>query len=151
MKQRIYLDTSVFGGVFDENFAHASKILFENIQKGLFELVTSAVVREEISIAPPQVITLFEEFVDYADIIEISKEALELRDAYLREKIVTLKYSDDALHVALATISKSSIIISWNFKHIVHYDKIPLYNAVNILHGYRQISIHSPSEVIVYE
>lgn len=41
--------------------------------------------------------------------------------------------------------------MTMNFKHIVHFDKIPLYNAVNVLKGYDQISIYSPLEVIRYE
>ncbi len=59
--------------------------------------------------------------------------------------------SVDALHVALATVSRASLIVSWNFKHIVNFQKIPMYNAVNTLHGYRGISIYSPLEVIEYE
>jgi hypothetical protein len=31
------------------------------------------------------------------------------------------------------------------------YEKIPLYNAVNVLRGYNQIAIYSPLEVIKYE
>jgi len=34
---------------------------------------------------------------------------------------------------------------------IVHFQKIPLYNAVNTLRGYQQIAIFSPREVIQYE
>ncbi|MYF75373.1 MAG: type II toxin-antitoxin system VapC family toxin, partial [Gemmatimonadetes bacterium] len=55
------------------------------------------------------------------------------------------------LHVALATIGGCSMIVSWNFKHIVHFSKIPLYNAVNTLSGYSNIAIHSPHEAINYE
>ena len=58
---------------------------------------------------------------------------------------------DDALHVAIATVSGCDIIVSWNFKHIVHYDKIALYNAVNRINGYKDIFINSPAEVIDYE
>jgi hypothetical protein len=43
------------------------------------------------------------------------------------------------------------MIVSWNFKHIVHYEKITLYNSINILEGYQQIAIYSPLEVISYE
>ena len=47
--------------------------------------------------------------------------------------------------------SAMSLIVSWNFKHIVHCEKIPLYNAVNALRGYTSIGICSPLEVIRYE
>ena len=53
--------------------------------------------------------------------------------------------------MALATVSQSSLIVSWNFKHIVNFQKIPMYNAVNTLNGYREIAIYSPLEVIEYE
>lgn len=39
------------------------------------------------------------------------------------------------------------MIVSWNFKHIVHFEKIPLYNAVNTLQGFGPIQIYSPLEV----
>ena len=34
MKQRLYIDTSVFGGFFDEEFSVFTKPLFESFQKG---------------------------------------------------------------------------------------------------------------------
>ncbi len=43
---RVYADTSVFGGMFDEEFETASKVLFEAVKKGAFKLVTSELVRE---------------------------------------------------------------------------------------------------------
>jgi hypothetical protein len=89
--------------------------------------------------------------LQYAEIIEVTNEALDLRDAYIKENIVSSKYLDDALHVALATVSGCQIILSWNFKHIVHYHKIPLYNAVNTLKEYNHIKIFSPLEVIKYD
>ncbi|RKZ47314.1 MAG: hypothetical protein DRR16_21720 [Candidatus Parabeggiatoa sp. nov. 3] len=55
------------------------------------------------------------------------------------------------LHVALATVAGCQLIVSWNFKHIVHFQKIPLYRAINIVKGYTEINIYSPPEVIDYE
>jgi len=43
------------------------------------------------------------------------------------------------------------VIVSWNFKHIVHYQKVPLYNAVNVLKRLSPLEIRSPSEVIYDE
>lgn len=86
-----------------------------------------------------------------ATLIEVTESALKLRGAYLKANIVTKKSSNDALHVALATVNNCPIIVSWNFKHIVHYEKIAQYNSINILEGYQQIAIYSPMEVISYE
>jgi len=64
---------------------------------------------------------------------------------------VTSKSTADALHVALATVAKCQLIVSWNFKHIVHFQKIPLYRAINTVNGYNEINIYSPPTVINYE
>jgi len=70
---------------------------------------------------------------------------------YVSSGVVTEKSLGDALHVAIATVSGCDLIVSWNFRHIVHFDKIPKYNAVNVLNGYGHIGIYSPSEVIHYD
>lgn len=106
---------------------------------------------DEIALAPTEVRNFFDEMLRFCDVAEVSEHALELRDAFLHSRIVSPKYSDDALHVAVATVSGCSLIVSWNFKHIVHFQKIPLYNAINAIQGYPQIAIFSPLEVIRYE
>ncbi|MBI2088614.1 MAG: type II toxin-antitoxin system VapC family toxin [Deltaproteobacteria bacterium] len=148
---RVYADTSVFGGVFDEEFQTVSRIFFDQVRSGRFKLVTSALVQEEVEPAPLQVRELFNGLLHIVDVIEVSEEALNLRDAYLETGIITQQWADDALHVAVATVAVCSLIISWNFKHVVHFEKIPLYNAVNTLKGYGTIGIFSPLEVIQYE
>jgi len=148
---RVYADTSVFGGVFDREFRTASLAFFDQVKRRQISLFSSAIVREEISFSPKAVRELFASVLENAEIIEITKSALDLRDAYLKAKIIPRKYANDALHVAAASVSGCPIIVSWNFKHIVHFDKIALYNSINILEGFPQISIHSPLEVISYE
>ncbi len=148
---RVYADTSVFGGVFDEEFQEASTRFFEQVRLGRFELASSAIVQAEIDPAPDEVKGLFDDLLKVARIVEVSDDALALRQASLEAGIVTRDSADDALHVALATVSGCALIVSWNFKHIVHYRKVPLYNAVNALRGYPSLGIHSPQEVIEYE
>lgn len=148
---RVYADTSVFGGILDEEFCDASHLFFDHVRQGVFTLVTSATVQEEIQPAPEKVRSFFDQMASLAEIAIISGEMLDLRDAYLNAKIVGPNFSDDALHVAIATVSSCSLIVSWNFKHIVHFDKIKLYNAVNVLKGFSEIAIFSPLEVISYE
>jgi len=146
-----YADTSVFGGVFDEGFDEASKAFFQQVREKHFRLVISPVVQREIELAPEKVRQFFSEMTEYADFIAITKDALFLRQAYLDAGIVTKKSTADALHVALATVAKCQLIVSWNFKHIVHFQKVPLYRAINTVNGYTEINIYSPPEVINYE
>jgi hypothetical protein len=125
---RVYVETSVFGGAFDDEFRAATSIFFQQVEEGRFVLVTSAVVRDEIQAAPPQVRNLFRRFVADADIVDVTPEAL-----------------------ALAATGECQLIVSWNFRHLVHFQKIPLYNAVMEVNGFRPVTIHSPREVIEYE
>ena len=148
---KIYADTSVFGGVFDPEFAGPSKQLFDEVEAGRFVLVTSAIVEAEIEPAPEKIKQLFRKCVQFAEIADITEEALELQLNYIKSGVVTEKSLYDALHVAISTVSGCDLIVSWNFKHIVHFDRIPKYNAVNTLYGYKNIGIYSPLEVINYD
>lgn len=148
---RVYADTSVFGGVFDEEFKTASKAFFAAVKKGMFRLIASELVRQELQMAPKKVLHFFEECLAIADVAEVTDTVLQLQQSYIQAGIVSEKYSTDAMHVALATVSQADLIVSWNFKHIVNFQKIPLYNAVNTLHGLGNIAIHSPLEVIANE
>jgi len=145
---RTYADTSVFGGVFDSEFAEASRRFFESVRAGFFHLMVSAVVADELVKAPERVRDLFDEMLPLAEVIPISDEATALQEAYLNAKIVTSNWAEDAMHVALATVARCDLIVSWNFEHIVHFQRIPRYNAVNVLHGYPAIAIYSPLEVV---
>ena len=118
---RVYADTSVFGGVYDDEFQQPSMTFFEQVKGGKFVLVTSAVVQDEMVAVPPTVRRFYEEMVGFAEVVDITESALDLRDNYLQAKIVKAKYSDDALHVALATVAECGLIVSWNFQHIAHF------------------------------
>lgn len=148
---RVYLDTCVFGGAFDVEFAHATQAFFAQVRSGRFHLVVSALVLDEVVSAPLTVRDLLTEMLHYAETVYPTEEALQLQTAYLGAGILTPKWADDALHVALATVTQCNVIISWNFRHIVHFQKVPQYNAVNVLNGYGTIAINTPAEVLVYD
>jgi hypothetical protein len=149
--QSVYTDTSVFGGVFDDEFTTASREFFDLVQRGRFELMVSDISRKEIASAPAQVRHFFDEMLPLLRIVPVDEEVLRIRDAYVSAGIVSERWADDAGHVAAATIGGADLIVSWNFKHIVHFDKIRQYNAISLLNGYHEIDIRSPVEVIDYE
>jgi hypothetical protein len=149
--QRLYLDTSVFGGCFEPEFQEWSNGLLADVSLGLFVGVTSDIVRAEMAGAPPPVQRKFTEFLDCGpECLQASSEALVLVDAYLGHGILTERYRNDMLHIALATVASVDILSSWNFRHIVRFDKITKFNAVNLEYGYRQMAIYSPREVTTH-
>lgn len=148
---RVYADTSVFGGLFDEEFQEASRRFFDLIKAGDFRLVISSAVSDELYEAPEQVRGFFYDLAPHVEIVEIEDVAIDLQMAYLAANIVGSRWETDALHVAMATVSDCRAIVSWNFKHIVNFRRIPLYNGVNMAHGYPTIGIHTPQEMLIYE
>ena len=147
---RTYADASVFGGAFDEEFEAPSQAFFDEVREGRHILVSSGPVEAELEPAPAHVRALFAELEPLMQLMEFTPEGVELQQAYMKEGIVSPQWANDALHVATATVAGCPVIVSWNFRHIVHWQKIPLYNAVNTLRGYDSIAIHSPREVIGY-
>lgn len=152
MRQRLYLDTSVFGGHFDEEFAEFTIPLFERLDRGEFILLFSSVTQNELEDAPKNVRDLVTKIKkENTEFIEATDEAVNLATEYIAEKVVGQTSYADCLHIALATITRSDYLISWNFKHIVNVQRITGYNSINIKNGYKQLEIRSPRDFMDYE
>jgi predicted nucleic acid-binding protein len=151
-KQRIYLDTSVFGGYFDEEFKEFTIPLFDRILNGDFVILVSTLLNEELEFAPKFVKELFLKMDnEFTEFLEDNSEAIDLATQYIDEKVVGATSYSDCLHIALATLHQADLLVSWNFKHIVNVERIRGYNSVNIKNGYKQLDIRSPRELINYE
>jgi hypothetical protein len=85
---------------------------------------------------------------DCLHFIEITEEAKTLAQLYIAEKALGKASENDAYHIALASVNRTDCLISWNFKHIVNYDKIKMFNSINMRYGYPLIDIRSPLEFL---
>lgn len=146
---RIYADTSVYGGCFDDEFSEPSRRFFKEVEAGRFVLVVSETVAYELRSAPPEVAGLLGSVPeDFYEAVEVDEEAEQLRDAYVSAGVVGHGSLADAEHIASASVAGVDAIVSWNFKHIVHLEKIRGFHSVNIREGYAAVPIHTPREVI---
>jgi len=146
---RIYVDTSVIGGCLDEEFTVESRALLNLASRGGAVLLVSDLMLEELAPAPlavRQVLTALPP--ECAEQVVRSSSSRDLQRAYLAARVVGPARSIDAHHVAIATLARGDVIASWNFKHIVHWDKIRGFNAVNIRLGLPAIDIRSPREIV---
>jgi len=151
-KPRLYIDTSVFGGVFDIEFEHETNLLFEMVKNGEIICVYSDLCELEMENAPLKVRDHFLNIEkSTTEFVEITEEINQLAELYVAEKVVGETSIDDCRHIACATINKVDFLVSWNFKHIVNVFKIRGYNAVNLKLGYSQIDIRSPKDILSYE
>jgi hypothetical protein len=151
MRQRIYIDTSVVGGYFDEEFKEATIKLFERLENDEIIFVVSDLLDLELLNAPTQVREhLLKYSSDKFQRVELTEEAIKLADCYITERVVGKTSLEDCRHIALATINKVDVLASWNFKHIVNLDRIKGYNSVNLRSGYSIIEIRSPKDLVKY-
>ncbi len=150
-KLRIYIDTSVIGGCFDPEFKIWSESLIEDFRQRRYVPVLSAVTAAEIDPAPAVVKRLHRQLLAlHAEEVAVTDEALLLVESYMKHNVLGNRFYNDMLHIAIATVAEVDVLVSWNFRHIVRLDKIRLFNAVNLEHGYKTLLIYSPREVISY-
>lgn len=148
-RPRIYVDTSVIGGCFDDEFKTYSKLLFEEFLSGKKRIAVSDIVLLELEGAPKKVKDVLrgvpDENIEY---VFLDEESISLADTYLKDGAIADNSLSDARHIAIATIERVDVLVSWNFKHIVNLNRIHLLNSVNLRLGYPMLEIRSPVEVI---
>jgi predicted nucleic acid-binding protein len=147
---KFYLDTSVFGGFFDKEFQEPTRKLFKFIKDNNVKLLYSDVIEEELELAPQAVKLVASQLLINSLYIARTDEMTNLSQVYLKEGALTAKSANDALHIAIATISGATAVISWNFKHMVNFIRIRQYNSINLREGYGLINIHTPQEIPEY-
>jgi len=124
MIQRIYIDTSVVGGLFDVEFSADTKPFFHKVENGDIKIVYSEITDDELAGAPEKVRNYLKQLTSkQKEFVEITPEAVNLADTYIRDKVVGKISRADCIHIALATIHKVDILVSWNFKHIVNINR----------------------------
>ena len=148
----IYADASAIGGCEDPEFAEHSRALWERFINGANVLVLSVHTLRELVGAPEDVRAhLASVPLEHQIVLADNQEAFDLADAYMARGVVGPGASGDALHVALASVARVDVLVSWNFRHIVNLGRIRLFNSVNLERGYGLIEIRTPREVLEYE
>lgn len=149
MKVRIYVDTSVIGGCEDDEWQEYSIRLMECFVRGDYVLVVSDVTLQELAVAPEEVRWRLREVPDdHIEILQLDAEARELAGAYISEGVIPSRMVADAQHIAIATVARVDVLVSWNFRHIVNLHRIHGYNSVNLRRDYPTLEIRSPREVL---
>ena len=148
-KPRIYVDTSVIGGCHDDEFREASMQLFEMFRQGEATMLLSGTILDELAEAPPTVRQATSTVPsEHKELLAVSREAEELADAYIAAGAMGGANLNDALHIALATLAKADVLVSWNFRHMVNWRRIRACNEVNRQNGYPAIDIRTPEEIV---
>jgi len=149
MKKRIYLDTCVIGGYFDKEFKVPTSLFFKKVMGGLIVPVISEVTEVELMGSPRRVRDFWNTLPnDTIEFVELTPDAYSLARKYIAEGVVGANNLVDAEHIAIATVHRVDVLVSWNFRHIVNLNRIYGFNGVNMKLGYPLLEIRSPKEVI---
>lgn len=81
--------------------------------QGRLKPVVSDVVAAEIYEGSERIQEQYQKLLTWnTEILSVTNEAIDLADAYQKQGILTPKYYDDGLHIALATIAEVDVLVS---------------------------------------
>ena len=115
-KLKIYIDTSVFGGIFDIEDPVRVDVTKQvlNILRSRKKYIPyiSNIVIEEMEKAPFEIKEKLKKIVEdtKCEIYYESEECIELVDEFMKQKVVPKKSRDDARHVAVATVNNVDML-----------------------------------------
>lgn len=123
---------------------------WDNIADQNFELVSSTIVRQEISRGNADAAQQRLEVLESLTILESPLEEMSsLAEKLVFEGAVPLRAKTDALHIAIAAINGVEYLATWNFKHIANTSKLPLIHRVCENAGYTPTTICTPLELLL--
>jgi predicted nucleic acid-binding protein len=151
-KLRLYIDTSVLGGLFDTEDTRrvdTAERLLQLIKDGIYEGYISRLTVEEILKAPNKINEELKNNVSETGfkVLEETEETINLSNAYVQDGAIPEKNRNDARHIAIGVFHELDYIVSWNYKHMVNIGVRRLINSTNLKMGYNPIEIISPEEV----
>ena len=153
---KLYLESTIFNFYFLEKESQKkedTRKLFEAIGKGKYIAYTSEYVINELALANPLKREMMKKLLEnnVRNIIFFREEIDALAGAYVEKGIIPLKYLTDAKHIAAATVCNLDSVVSYNMGHIVKLKTIIGTGFANLHHGYRQIGLCTPKEVLEYD
>ena len=141
------MDSSVISGMFDSN-DHPAKAqpFWDAVFNEKIRIIVSSVMVDELQNAPENVWNFYG-LLPESQIERVISTSLSntLAGRYIKAGILTPNHLTDCKHVALATINRADVLVSWNTKHIVNKNRIRFFNAVSIGFGCDEIKILTPN------
>jgi predicted nucleic acid-binding protein len=149
MRLRLYLDTSVISAYVDDRMPERRRATVEfwnrlpEFDVSVSELIVTEVRAVRDMGSRQQMAELIAPFA----VLPLGEEGRALAREYVKRGVFSPGTLDDALHVAVAVVSRQDLLVSWNFRHLVNRRRRALVNEVSISLGYPTIEIIAPPEL----
>ena len=154
MKKRVYIETSVISFLTarpSNNIVlagHQSSTHEFWDKKGSYELFISDLVIQECEKGDADCAQNRLEAITDIPALNIDREVELLAGELISKKTVPKNSLEDAVHIAVASISEIDFIVTWNFKHINNPFMKQLIRNIVTDNGYNMPEICSPEELL---
>jgi predicted nucleic acid-binding protein len=155
MNESVYIETSILGYLP----ARATKnlIIAANIEvtrdwwqfrRNSFTLYISQVVLDEVAQGDAEIAVKRLELIQNLPLLELNEDVKKLATQFLLKSNLPSKASDDASHIATATVYGLDYLLTWNCKHIANAQIQKKLSQISTELGYELPTICTPYELL---
>ena len=155
MKPKVYIETSVISYLTarssrDILVAANQQVTQEwwHDRREKFNLYVSQLVDQEISSGDSEAVVKRQQALTNCSFLDITAESVELAGRLIEQNAIPKQAAEDALHIAVATVSGMDYLLTWNFKHIANATMRANVELVCRLNGFEPPVICSPMELM---
>jgi hypothetical protein len=108
--------------------------------------ISDLVINEIKGASQPLQNQMLEKVSDFTNLSTTDNDH-NLAKIYIENEIFPVKYYDDALHVSIASANQISVLLSWNYTHLVKIKTRRMVALINTIHNYNPVEIITPPEL----
>jgi predicted nucleic acid-binding protein len=157
VSESVYIETSILGYLTTrstENLILAANIKLTQdwweIHRSSFVLYASEIVENEAARGDAAIANQRLNLLQSLTLLDITEEATELAQQFLKQSSLPPKASNDALHMALATVHSLNYLLTWNCKHMANAHIQRKLSQISFELGYELPVICTPYELMGY-
>jgi predicted nucleic acid-binding protein len=155
MTESVYIETSIIGYLTARSTKNL--ILAANIEvtrdwwesrRSAFTLYISQVVLDEVARGDTEIAAQRLDILSRLPLVELNKAVRDLSAQFLTRSNLPPKASDDAVHIAAATVHSLDYLLTWNCKHIANAQIQRKLAQISLDFGYQLPIICTPYELL---
>ncbi len=117
-------------------------------RRSQFTLYVSQVVLDEAAQGDPEMAAKRIEVLQSLFVLELTENVQDLGLQFLTKSCIPAKASDDAIHIAAATVHGLDYVLTWNCKHIANAQIQKKLAEISTNFGYKLPTICTPYELM---
>ncbi len=119
-----------------------------DLKRDQHELFTSQVVLDEIAAGEREMAKRRLELIAGLTVLDLTPDAETLADRILHSGLLPVTADGDAAHIALATVHKLDILLTWNCRHIANAAIVGRLRRLVETQGHTLPEIYTPEELL---